>query len=379
MKIIHPIFVWALLASGAVPATAADTRPAKPAPKPAAAATTSTPSAPPAPPAPRAPEPVEHAAASARPLDAAQALYDRADFAAARDALTKGLANGQFTGDDVILARALRARCLVKLGRRLEAKEAFKGVLRTDRAFKLDPAQVPPDEMDSFRLAAQEFDSELAEAGKRFPASIAFSAGTGSAVNQDLVDLASSAGVEPADDFEGAVELGWSVRFPLRPTWSLDLGITRLKATTEDKLPAARNAHAEYTASAMPFVVSIVHNLSTSPRRRVNAFAGVGPMLAQAIIENQQTLVSGRLIPVQIVGHNQGWYLHAGLEGEYMVRPRLALTAQAALRRANSGKLHLAREDFELYESYPVSKLGERTIDFSGYTAQIGLRAYIGY
>lgn len=371
MRIIHPIFVWALLVSGALPATAADTRPAKSAAKPAA---TTAPA--PAPPAPPAPEPVETAA---RPLDAAQALYDRAEFAAARDALTKGLANGQFTGDDVILARALRARCLVKLGRRLEAKEAFKGVLRTDRAFKLDPAQVPPDEMDSFRLAAQEFDSELAEAGKRFPASIAFSAGTGSAVNQDLVDLASSAGVEPADDFDGAIELGWSVRFPLRPTWSLDLGITRLKATTEDKLPASRNAHAEYTASAMPFVVSVVHNLSTSPTRRVNAFAGVGPMLAQAIIENQQTLVSGRLIPVQIVGHNQGWYLHAGLEGEYMVRPRLALTAQGALRRANSGKLHLAREDFELYESYPVSKLGERTIDFSGWTAQVGLRAYIGY
>ena len=35
-------------------------------------------------------------------------------------------------------------------------------------------------------------------------------------VNQDLVDLASSAGVEPADDFDGAIELGWSVRFPLR-------------------------------------------------------------------------------------------------------------------------------------------------------------------
>ena len=87
----------------------------------------------------------------------------------------------------------------------------------------------------------------------------------------------------------------------------------------------------------------------------------------------------GRLASVRAAAAVLAWLAWAiGMIAAAVPHP-LALTAQAAMRRANSGKLHLAREDFELYESYPASRLGERTIDFSGWTAQIGLRAYIGY
>jgi hypothetical protein len=283
------------------------------------------------------------------------------------------------TGDDVIAARALRARCLVKLGRRLEAKEGFKAVLRIDRGFFMDANEIPPDEMDSFRLAAQEIDSEQFEAGHRFPASIGVSFGRGNCVNQDLADLASSAGVEPADDFKENTEFSYSVRFPLKPRLSIDFEVTWLKATTADKLPAERNAHTLYTASAMPFVVSLVKNLSTSPQRHVNALVGGGPLICQAILEDRNSLVSGRLIPTQIVGHNQGWILQAGLEGEQLLQPRLALVGQVRARWADSGTLHWLRDDYELYESWPASTLGGRAINFSGIGASVGLRAYIGY
>lgn len=354
MKIIHPIFAL-LLAAGVPAAVRAADAPASP---PAASAASS---------------PARDA------LDDARDQYDQAKFAEAAATLQKALRDGTLTGDDVLAGRALRARCLVKLGRRLEAKEAFKGVLRADGAFRLDPNVVPPDEMDVFKLAAQEFDSEQFEAGKRFPASIAFVAGRGSCVNQDLVDLASASGAGLAPDFAEDPEFGYSVRFPLKPGLSIEFEAQRLKATTDDPLPHDRNAHTEYTATVTPFVVSLVKGWKTSPRYHVNVFAGLGVTPAQAIAEYKQTLISGRLTPSQLVGHAVGPYAHAGLEGEWMAKPRLALTARLLGRYANSGDLTWPSDDYEIYESYEQSKLGGRSADFSGVAAAVGVRAYIGY
>lgn len=381
MKIIHPIFMLAVAVACSATVSspvsaAAPTKPAAPAPRPAVAP---APAPAPAAPAAPAPPPREREPRTGSAIARADALYEGARFSEAMGVLDRALHDGDVTGDDVIQARALRARCLVKMSRRLEAKEAFKGVLRIDRAFALDPNVVPPDEMDVFRLAAQEYDAELFAAGHRFPASIAATFGRGNCVNQDLADLASSAGVAAAPDFSEKAELGYSVRFPLRPLLSIEVEATWLRATTHDLLPADRNAHTLYTAAASVFMLDLVRTLRTSPRAHVNAFVGAGPMLAEAILEDRNSLVAGRVIPTQIVGHNQGWAFQAGLEGEALLRPRLALTAQVRARRADSGQLHWLRSDFEIYESYPVSKLGDRSIDFSGVAASIGLRAYIGY
>ena len=354
MKIRHPVFAALLLAACACPAPAAETPVTSPAPAGATQGKRDV-------------------------LGDARALYAQASFAEAAELLRSALREGSVTGDDVNAARSLRARCLVKLGRRLEAKEAFKGVLRVDPAFRLDPNLVPPDEMDVFRLAAQEIDSEQFEAGKRFPASIAFQAGAGNCVNQDLADLASSSGAGLAPDFSEDPEFAYSVRFPLRPGLSIEFEVQRLKATTDDPLPHDRNAHTEYTASAMPCVVSLVKSWRTSPRYHVNVFGGVGPMPTQAIAEYKQTLVSGRLTPSQLVGHHVGLYAQAGLEGEWMARPRLALTARALGRYANSGSLDWPSKSYEIYESYSQSKLGDRSADFSGIAGAVGVRAYIGY
>lgn len=313
------------------------------------------------------------------PIEQARDLYDDTRFKDAANLLTTAIQEGQVTGDNLNVARELRARCLVKAGNRLEAKEAFKSILRSNASYRPDEAQVPPDEREVFRLALKEFQAEQVEAGKRFPASIAFTGGFGSAVNQDLADLASSAGVQAAADFSEETEFGYSVRLPLRPALSIDFEVMRLKANTEDKLPASRNAHATYTASALPFVISLVQSFSSTPTRHLNGFAGLGPMPSQAIVEYKQALVAGRLIPDQIVGHKLGWYLHAGAEGEWLPRPRLAITGRVLGRYANSGHLSWPREDYEIYETFDDSKLAGRSIGFSGISASVGLRAYVGY
>ena len=309
----------------------------------------------------------------------AQELYTDAKFEQAVKLLTAALHDGLILGDDVNKARELRARALVKLGRRVEAKEGFKTILRSDEMYRPDHNAIPPDEMDVFRLSFREYQSEQVEAGKRHPASIGAWYGTGQAVNQDLVDLASSAGVAAADDFKASAEFGYSVRLPIKPRWSMEFEISRLRAETQDKLPPTRNAHTKYEAYETPIIVSILRDLSTSPQWHLSAFGGVGLIASEAVLQDDKALISGRIIPTQIIGRSTGFYAHIGVEAEYRLQPRLSIAGRVLARSANAGKLKWPRDDFEVYESYPVSTLGSRNVDFSGIAAHVGVRAYIGY
>ncbi|MEO5989871.1 MAG: hypothetical protein ABIU54_11150 [Candidatus Eisenbacteria bacterium] len=358
------LLALALCALGAMPARSQTARSAKPAPTvmPPAPVTVSA-----------------KAAITLAPLAEAQQLYNDSHFEQAATLLADALRTGRITGDDVNVARALRARCLAKLGRRLESKEAFKAVLRSDPGYRPDEMSVPPDELEMYRIARKEFQAEQVEAGKRYPSSIGFWAGKGQAVNQDLVDLASSAGAGPADDFAANTEFGFSVRFPIKPRWSVDFEVARLLAETQDKLPSTRNAHATYKAKALPLVVSVLRHFVDRPKLHVSGFGGVGLMMSEAIIEFPQSLVGGRVIPTQFVGEAIGKYAHLGFEAEYHLQPRLALAGRVLARYANSGELDWPRKDFELYESYPASLVGSRDMDFSGLAAHVGVRAYIGY
>ena len=321
--------------------------------------------------------PDDSAAVSAGPpLQEAHQLYDIARFSDAVDLLTAAIRDGKVTGDDVNRARELLARCLAKANRPLEAKEAFKSILREDATYRPDPLQVPPDELDVFKLALREFQAEQVEAGRRFPASIAFELGAGQAVNQDVVDLASSAGVAEADNFKANGELGGSVRFPLKPRWSLEVELNRMRATTSDKLTTAE--HANYTATGLPIIASVYYSLRSSPRWHLNGFGGAGPMQGEAVVEFTHDHF-GRLIPVQIVGRSTGVYLHGGLEAEFLPAPRFALTGRALARFARSGDLSWKDPSFEVYQGYAGSKLGGRKVDFSGLAANVGVRFYIGY
>ena len=315
----------------------------------------------------------------ASPLEQARALYEASRFADAVDLLTSAIERGRLTGDDVTAARELRARALVKAGRRLEAKEAFKSMLRADAQYRPDAMQVPPDEMDIFNLAKSEIDSELLQAGRRFPASIGFLYGMGQSVNQDLVDLASSNTAYPeAPNFEASKEFGAAVRIPIRPRWSADFEITRLRATVSDEVDPTTDDHATYVSSATPIVASIVRSLSSSSHWHVNALAGVGMMPSEAIVEFTHQHGT-RFIPVQIVGRATGPFVHGGVEAEFLPTERFAIAARVTGRYAKSGDLKWNAPTFEVYEGFPESQLGKRSEDFSGLAAILGLRFYIGY
>jgi hypothetical protein len=116
-----------------------------------------------------APAPHGGAAWAASPvLESAQQKYDNAQFAEAVAQLREALSSGQVAGADQVAARALLARCLVKSGNRLEAKQAFKFVLRQQPNWRPDPNTAGPDEQEVFRSRSRA-DGRQIEAGSRIP------------------------------------------------------------------------------------------------------------------------------------------------------------------------------------------------------------------
>lgn len=316
------------------------------------------------------PKPTSATAASAAalsPIEQGQKLYDAAKFAEAAASLRAALSSGQVTGNDVVTARALMARCLVKAGNRLEAKQAFETVLRMDPAYRPDAVVVPPDEMDVFKLALDAVTQEQIEAGQRIPASVGFWYGAGSGDNKSLGDIQHFLG--GSDKLDAKPDFGGSVRFPLRPRWSLDLELARFRATGHDSTKAPDTI--EFEAAAMPMVVSVYWAALTGPRQRVNLFVGGGPLLA-ATNSIDLPFFAFR---IKIADQKTGVYAHAGVEGEWLVHSKLALTGRAMYRSATASKLY---HDSTL-ELYGTKQIKDRKVDFSGFGADIGLRAYIGY
>lgn len=317
--------------------------------------------------APKPAAPAAAATATLTPIEQGQKLYDAARFAEAAAALRAALSSGQVTGNDVVTARALMARCLVKAGNRLEAKQAFETVLRMDPAWRPDAVVVPPDEMDVFKLALAAVTQEQIEAGRRIPASVGFWYGMGSGDNKSLGEIQHFLGGE--EKLDSKPEFGGSVRFPLRPRWSLDLELARFRATGHDSTKAPDTI--EFEAAAMPMVVSVYWAALTGPRQRVNLFVGGGPLLAAT---NSMDLPFFTF-RIKIADEKTGLYAHAGVEGEWLVHPKLAVTGRALYRSATASKLY---HDSTL-ELYGTKQIKDRKADFSGFGANIGLRAYIGY
>lgn len=297
----------------------------------------------------------------------AQALYDTAKFPEAVVKLRDALGTGAVTGSDALAARALMARCLVKAGNRLEAKQVFKTVLRSDPAWRPDALSVPPDEMDVFNLALKEITAEQIEAGQRIPASLSFYLGKGSGDNKSLGEIQKYLG--GSEKLDSQTELGGSVRFPLRPRLSLDLELSRLSSTGEDSTAAPNTI--EFEAAAMPMVVSLYWTAVTGAKQRVNLFAGAGPLLSAS---NSIDLPFFNF-RIKIADQKTGFYFHTGAEGEYLITPKIALSGRVLYRSATASKLY---HDSTL-EFYGERAIKDRKVDFSGFGAHVGIRAYIGY
>lgn len=302
----------------------------------------------------------------------AQKMYDSAKFAEAVVKLRDALGTGQVTGTDALEARALMARCLVKAGNRLEAKQVFKTVLRSDPAWRPDALSVPPDEMDVFNIALKEITAEQIEAGQRIPASLSFFVGKGSAGNKDFEKLPAAGGNK--DGFEGKMQFGGSVRFPIKPRWSLDLELLQFKAEASDTFKVFKRY--SYEATATPIALSLYWTAMTGSKHRVYLFAGGGPMLSTraAVKFNDPS------IGYFVADEGAGTYLHAGVEGEMMLSERFAISGRFVGRSAKKSDLFKdTNESLNLYYPDPNGVLRGQEVKFSGVAAYIGLRAYIGY
>jgi hypothetical protein len=317
------------------------------------------------------------AAWSASPVvDSAQQLYDSAKFNDAITTLRDGLSSGGVTGPDALKAKALLGRCLVKTGNRVEGKEQFKNLLRQDGGFRLDATNVPPDEMEVFELASKEILAEQIAAGRRIPASLSFFYGMGPGDNTSLGEVQSHFG--GSKKLDPKPEFGGSVRFPLRPRWSLDLELSRLRATgTSDSSAASQYIlDTNYEAAAIPLVVSLCWTAVPGEKFRANLFVGGGRLLAAS---NSIDMNYNDTFRFLFASTKTGSYFHVGAEGEYLVHPKLSLTGRALYRSATATGLYKESTTLlDLIDANPPTLKG-RKVDFSGVAFSVGLRAYIGY
>jgi hypothetical protein len=306
---------------------------------------------------------------SASPVvDSAQQLYDGAKFNDAVAKLRDALSSGAVTGPDALQAKALLGRCLVKAGNRVEARETFKNLLRQDSGYRLDATVVPPDEMEVFELALKAIQADQVSASRRVPASLFFYWGKGPGDNTSLGNIQEYFGGPSKLDVQS--EFGGSVRFPIRPRWSLDVELSRLKSTGTDTTAAPNEI--QFEASAIPLVVSIYWAAVPGDKFRANAFVGAGRLLEA---RNSIDLPFGGTTRVTIADTKTGSYFHVGGEGEYLFHPKLSLAGRVLYRSATATELyHESVLNFD--GTHPLK---DRKVDFSGVAFAIGLRAYIGY
>ena len=146
----------------------------------------------------------------------------------------------------------------------------------------------------------------------------------------------------------------------------------------------------DYVVKATPLLANVIYNLTPNMRNlRINALAGLGAMIeAAAEVDFQHDHAAGgaetNIIPVQLVGRKNAPMAQGGVEVEYRLQNRLSVSARALGRYANSGDLDWKNPKFELYNfngqgtNGPGFEIGGRSVDFSGFQATVGFRAYIG-
>jgi len=295
----------------------------------------------------------------------AQSLYDQGKFAEAATAIREGLSSGRVFGGAAVGARELLARCQVKMGDVAGARKTFLAILRQDPLYRPDPLRVPPDEMAAYDSARRVFDAERERASQRLPASIELHYGFGSGDNKDFGDFVATGGGD--NKYDNDPQFGGIVRFALAPRYSLDIQIERFRATDADSFAF----QSTYEITAIPLSVSLSYLVVDNSRFRAYVFAGGGPMLEAT----SSITLPFFGIPISVADDKIGTYLHAGIEGEYRLHPRFALVGRVLGRSAKATGL-LKGTDLS-YNG--TDSIADRDIDFSGFAATIGVRAYVGY
>ncbi len=322
------------------------------------------------------------AAAQTDPLTGGTALYNQGKFKEAVDLLKGAIDKGEVKGLQVEAARELMARSMVKADMRGEARETFVTILRKDAVYRPDPNKVPPDEVAVFNEALRDFQSEQLEQGKRIPASIGGNFGyamySPSDVNDAIKKFDQDFEIGGAEEFKGDVEFGGSVRFPLRRSLSLDLEITRIHSKVhDDGNPSAPEwKPSEFEISALPVVANLYYSVLSTPRLRANLFGGAGPMLVTTLTVTLNVQLAPELPSFAKTGLKTGFYGHGGVEGEFLVTPRISLTGRVLGRIASAGSVI----DYDAKGATEgFARFNGKGLNFSGLAFNAGVRAYIGY
>jgi hypothetical protein len=173
-----------------------------------------------------------------------------------------------------------------------------------------------------------------------------------------------------SETYDSKPQIGGAVRFPVAQKFSLELELQRLRATNVDANAPPNDTRFEITA--YPISLSLFHSTYTRGWLRAYLFAG-GGILSSAISSIEFGDFGGT--PLTVSGQANGGYFHGGLEAEALLHPRFALTGRVMARYA---KAEDVLDEFD-FMAYGQETLKNRSIDFSGFAATLGVRAYIGY
>jgi hypothetical protein len=325
-------------------------------------------------PAAPAPPPVD-------PVVRGTELYDQGQFAEGASLVRSALDHGSVPAAEVGAARELLARLLIKAGNRGGGRDAFVALLRANGAYRPDPGRVPPDERAVFDEALGAFRAWEVAQGRRVPASVGAWYGYGryglKQVNDGIRAFESGPPypILGTDEIKGDPEFGGSVRFPLGPRLALEVELVRFNSSVSDSGRPSTwyNYPTRFQVTAVPLVFNLHYAMRSSPRMRLDTFAGAGPMLVTELLWTRNDHTSQE--QQGQFGSKTGFYGQLGLEGEYMVHARLGLNARVLGRLARTPDLI---EPSRAYQPAYMESFVGRDVDFSGFGFDLGLRLYIG-
>ncbi len=315
----------------------------------------------------------------ADPLAQGGSLYEQGRFTEGVALLRSALGRGALAPADLGPARELLARLLIKAGRRDEARATFRTMLRSNGAYRPDAEKVPPDERAIFDEALRAFHAEEIAQGRRVPASVGVWYGYGryslSQVNDAIHRFDAAQGITGTEEIRGDPEFGGSVRIPLRPRLAVEVELIRFNSSVSDSGRPSRwyQYPTKFQVTAVPLVVNLHFAVRSSARTRLHAFAGAGPMLVTELLWTRYNFdwqqQQGQF------GSKTGFYGQLGMEGEYLLHPRVAVSGRVLGRLARTANLI---EGSRAYQTESLRSFVGKAVDFSGFGLDVGLRFYIG-
>jgi hypothetical protein len=181
--------------------------------------------------------------------------------------------------------------------------------------------------------------------------------GTGTYSNSDLNDIL-KADTPPRDEVKSGWEYGGSLRYGISSKLSLDAELNAIKGSATTNNPGG-DGDETWRTQGMAMPINLYYALSQNESFMFNVFAGAGPMFGSKLhaSDNSDDVKSDSKTVLTAQG---------GLEGQYLISPKVALGARVLGRTAKVDNIEI--------DGTPTNL----DLDMSGFSFGLGLRMFFG-